>query len=110
MLRVGSLFGHGFDGDQLTRLEDLGFGLRPQILTYAGSQVCRFIDFDAGPALEFIEVTDRSDYEGFVPVGMRPYCATRSSGSPHSTHPNLPTARLLATPTGCVAWSLSSSM
>ncbi len=74
MLRVSSLYGHGFDEAHLTRLEELGFTLRPQVMTYAGSQVCHFIDFAAGPALEFIQVTDRSDYESFVPAGMRPYC------------------------------------
>jgi hypothetical protein len=50
--------------------------------------VCRFVEFDAGPALEFIQVTDRLDYEAFVPVGMRPYCPgislVEGAGSPEA--------------------------
>lgn len=74
MLRIGSLYGHGFDREQLTELAAMGFALRPQTALYAGSQVCRFLDFPIGPALEFIEVTDTADYEAFVPAGMAPYC------------------------------------
>jgi hypothetical protein len=74
MLSIGSLYGHGFDDAQLAALKDAGFSLRPQTATYAGSQLCHFVDFATGPALEFIEVTDRSDYAWFVPAGMTPYC------------------------------------
>jgi hypothetical protein len=74
MLRIGSLYGHGFDQAQLAALQDVGFSLRPQDATYAGSQWCHFMDFPTGPALEFIEVTNRSDYQSFVPAGMTPYC------------------------------------
>lgn len=74
MLRIGSLYGHGFDRGQRARLAGLGFSLRPQASLYAGSQLCHFIDFPTGPALELIEVTDPSDYESFVPDGMVPYC------------------------------------
>lgn len=73
MLTIGNLYGHGFDRAQLDRLEELGFSLRPEVSSYAGSQVCSFVDFAEGPALELIEVTDRSDYESFVPAGMVPY-------------------------------------
>ncbi len=73
-LRVGSLYGHGFDREQRVALEAMGFVIRPQVALYAGSQQCHFIDFPAGPALELIDVTDRSDYEAFVPPGMTPYC------------------------------------
>ena len=74
MLSIGSLYGHGFDRAQRAALEGVGFSLRPQASVYAGSQLCHFIDFSAGPALELIEVTDRSDYEAFVPAGMTPFC------------------------------------
>lgn len=88
MLTVGSLYGHGFDPPHRAALEDLGFTLRPQTSNYAGSQLCSFIDFRVGPALELVEVTDRSDYESFVPPGMAPYCPGISlvvpGGSPAS--------------------------
>jgi hypothetical protein len=74
VLTVGNVYGHGFDDEQATRLEDLGFVFRPGTSTYAGSQVCHFLDFPVGPSLELIEVTDSSDYESFVPPGMIPYC------------------------------------
>ncbi|HEY3409034.1 MAG TPA: hypothetical protein VGK53_12750, partial [Propionicimonas sp.] len=74
MLTIGNLYGHGFDRGQLATLEGLGFGFRPETSTYMGSQVCHFLDFPVGPSLELIEVTDRSDYESFVPPGMEPYC------------------------------------
>jgi hypothetical protein len=74
MLSIGSLYGHGFDQAQLAALLAAGFSLRPQAATYAGAQLCHFTDFPTGPALEFIEVTNRSDYASFVPAGMTPYC------------------------------------
>ncbi|HEY3407161.1 MAG TPA: hypothetical protein VGK53_03210 [Propionicimonas sp.] len=74
MLTVGNVYGHGFDSGQIATLEALGFALRPGVSTYAGSQLCRFLDFETGPSLELIEVTDRSDYESFAPTGMVPYC------------------------------------
>lgn len=74
MLTVGNLYGHGFDPAHRAALEDLGFTLRPQTSNYAGSQLCTFIDFPVGPALELVDVTDHSDYESFVPAGMAPYC------------------------------------
>jgi len=73
MLTVGNVYGHGFDSGQITMLEALGFALRPGVSAYAGSQLCRFLDFEIGPSLELIEVTDNSDYESFVPPGMEPY-------------------------------------
>jgi hypothetical protein len=39
-----------------------------------GSQLCRFIDFEKGPSLEMIEVTNERHYLDFVPEGMKPYC------------------------------------
>lgn len=74
MLTIGSLYGHGFDQAQRAALEALGFRLRPQASLYAGSQLCHFVDFPTGPALELIEVTDPADYDTFVPAGMVPYC------------------------------------
>jgi hypothetical protein len=74
MLTVGNVYGHGFDPGQIAALEALGFAFRPGASIYAGSQLCRFLDFENGPSLELIEVTDRSDYESFVPSGMVPYC------------------------------------
>lgn len=74
MLTIGNLYGHGFDPGQLAKLEGMGFVIRPEASTYMGSQLCHFIDFPVGPSLELIEVTDRSDYESFVPSGMEPYC------------------------------------
>ena len=74
MVSIGNLYGHGFDHGQRAELAGLGFSLRPQASVYAGSQLCHFLDFPSGPALELIEVTDRSDYESFVPAGMAPFC------------------------------------
>ncbi|HML23895.1 MAG TPA: hypothetical protein PKD09_19725 [Aggregatilinea sp.] len=74
MLTMSNLYGHGFDRQQLEMFEALGFTLRPQESIYMGSQICRFIDFNSGPALELIEVEDRAAYEAFVPAGMAPYC------------------------------------
>jgi hypothetical protein len=74
MVSITNLYGHGFDRGQRAALSRSGFTLRPQASTYAGSQLCHFIDFATGPALELIEVTDRSDYESFVPAGMAPFC------------------------------------
>jgi hypothetical protein len=74
MLRIGSLYGHGFDRVQRAELEGVGFSMRSQASVYAGSQLCHFLDFPTGPALELIEVTDSSDYESFVPAGMVPFC------------------------------------
>lgn len=73
-LTIGNVYGHGFDASQVSALEAMGFSLRPGASVYAGSQLCRFIDFETGPSLELIEVTDRSDYASFVPPGMVPYC------------------------------------
>lgn len=74
MLTISNLHGHGFDRAQLDGLEELGFTLSPEVSTYAGSQLCSFIDFADGPALELIEVTDRSDCASFVSAEMEPYC------------------------------------
>jgi hypothetical protein len=73
-LRIGSLYGHGFDRGQRARLVGLGFRLRPQASVYVGSQLCHFLDFPTGPSVELIEVTDHSDYHSFVPPGMAPFC------------------------------------
>ena len=74
MLAISNIFGHDFDSHQLSRLETLGFRIRPQVSTYMGSQLCRFVDFEKGPCLEFIEVEDDKAYLDFVPDGMTPYC------------------------------------
>ncbi len=74
MLAISNIYGHGFDSLQLSRLEALGFNLRPQVSKYMGAQLCRFIDFERGPCLELIEVEDDRAYLDFVPAGMRAYC------------------------------------
>lgn len=74
MLAVSHIFGHGFDRCALSRLESLGFCIRPNVLCFAGAQLCRFIDFAEGPSLEVIEVEDHDAYLDFVPKGMIPYC------------------------------------
>jgi hypothetical protein len=74
MLSISNIYGHGFDRSQISKLEALGFRLRPEVSTYMGSQICRFIDFEESPALELIEVEDHQGYLDFVPAGMTPYC------------------------------------
>jgi hypothetical protein len=71
---IGNIYGHGFDASQIAMLQAAGFALRPAASVYAGSQLCRFLDFEQGPPVELIEVTNRADYESFVPPGMTPYC------------------------------------
>lgn len=73
MLVIGNVFGHGFSKAQIEAIERAGFALRPTPSRYAGSQLCRFIDFQEGPALELIEVEDPKVYLDFVPNGMKPY-------------------------------------
>jgi hypothetical protein len=73
-LSVSNIYGHGYDAGELARLDELGFDLRPETLRYPGSQVCSFLDFARGPALELIEVLDDREYRAFVPHGMEPYC------------------------------------
>ena len=73
MLVIGNVFGHGFGRAQIEAIERAGFTLRNQVSRYAGSQVCRFIDFEEGPALELIEVEDAQAYLDFCPNGMTPY-------------------------------------
>lgn len=72
-IAVGNVFGHGFNAAQVSRMERLGFAIRPGVSHYAGSQVMRFIDFERGPPLELIDVTSPKEYEEFVPKGMVPY-------------------------------------
>lgn len=71
---IANVYGHGFDAVQIAALEAVGFVFRPGVSVYAGSQLCRFLDFESGPSLELIEVTDQADYESFVPGGMLAYC------------------------------------
>jgi hypothetical protein len=85
MLTISNIYGHGFDRRQLSRLETLGFRIRPQTSTYMGSQICRFIDFEEGPALELIEVEDETVYLDFVPPGMKPYCPGISLALPEGS-------------------------
>ena len=73
MLQIGNIYGHGFGKAEISTLERAGFALRKQDSHYAGAQVCRFIDFEEGPALELIEVADPKAYLDFVPDGMAPY-------------------------------------
>lgn len=73
MLVIGNVFGHGFGKEAIDAVERAGFTLRGEISRYAGSQVCRFIDFEEGPALELIDVEDAQAYLDFCPNGMTPY-------------------------------------
>lgn len=73
MLVIGNIFGHGFGQAQVEAVVRAGFAVRAQPARYAGTQVCRFIDFEDGPALELIEVEDPKAYLDFVPNGMKPY-------------------------------------
>lgn len=70
MLTVGNVYGHGFDAAQLSKIERLGFGIRPQVSRDAGAQILRFIDFERGPPLELIEVANETEYREFVPKRM----------------------------------------
>jgi hypothetical protein len=74
MLSISNIYGHGFDAIQVSRLESLGFRIRPQVSKFMGAQVCRFIDFEQGPCLELIEIEDDKAYMEFIPDGMRAYC------------------------------------
>ncbi|MBN1963737.1 MAG: hypothetical protein JW910_03755 [Anaerolineae bacterium] len=74
MLTISNIYGHGFDRQEVARLETLGFKVRPQASTYMGTQICRFLDFERGPALEVIDIEDHQAYRDFVPAGMVPYC------------------------------------
>jgi hypothetical protein len=74
MLTISNIYGHGFDKPQFSKLEAFGFRMRPEVSTYMGSQLCHFIDFESGPALEFIEVEDHQAYLDFVFEGMKAYC------------------------------------
>ena len=73
MLQIGNIYGHGFGAAELAAIERAGFVLRRQASHYAGGQVCRFIDFEDGPALELIDVEDPKAYLDFVPDGMTAY-------------------------------------
>lgn len=74
MLTITNIYGHGFDKSQVSRLEQLGLCVRPNITRFPGSQMCRFIDFGNGPSLELIEIEDEREYLDFVLDGMKPYC------------------------------------
>jgi hypothetical protein len=74
MLTISNIYGHGYGHAQIERLRSLGFRIRDQVSTFAGSQLLRFVDFAEPPALEFIEVEDESAYAGFLPSGMVAYC------------------------------------
>ncbi len=73
MLVIGNVYGHGFSFEAIAAVERAGFTLRDPTSRYAGSQVCHFVDFEDGPALELIEVEDPKAYLDFVPNGMTPY-------------------------------------
>lgn len=73
MLQIGNIYGHGFGPAEVEAIERAGFALRKHASHYAGAQVCRFVDFEDGPALELIEVADPRAYLDFVPNGMMPY-------------------------------------
>lgn len=85
MLTIGNIYGHGFGAAEVARVEDCGFSIRPERSHYAGAQTMRFIDFDRGPPLELIEVTDAREYAAFVPKGMTAYSPGMSLVVPHSS-------------------------
>ena len=89
MFTISNIYGHGFDRVQLSKIERLGFRIRPQISRFMGSQICRFIDFNKGPALELIEVENEKEYLDFVPKGMKPYCPGISLVLPETSERNL---------------------
>lgn len=91
MLAISNVYGHGFDARQLGNLEALGFRLRPKVSRYMGAQLCHFIDFVAGPALELIVVEDHRAYRDFVPEGMQPYCPGISLVAARGSHLSLET-------------------
>jgi hypothetical protein len=74
MLTISNIYGHGFDAAACAKLEALGFCIRPQVSRYMGAQICRFVDFETGPALELIEIDNTQEYLDFIPPGMVPYC------------------------------------
>ena len=74
MPAIGNVYGHGFGSCDASRLEALGFRIRPEVSKYMGAQVCRFIDFERGPCLELIQVEDDQAYLDFLPEGMVAYC------------------------------------
>ena len=74
MLKISNIYGHGFDDQQIEKLQLMGFRFQPQVSRFAGSQVLWFIDFPELPSLEFIEVEDERDYLAFLPKGMVPHC------------------------------------
>ena len=74
MISIGNVYGHGFDAFKVSEMERRGFHLRPGTGRYEGAQALRFVDFEHGPALELVEVTNPEAYARFVPAGMTPYC------------------------------------
>ncbi|MDX1436183.1 MAG: hypothetical protein R3335_05190 [Anaerolineales bacterium] len=74
MLKIGNVYGHGFNLSRIEYIRSLGFSIREPASHFPGSQVLRFVDFSTGPSLEFIEVTNEPDYLDFVPQGMVPFC------------------------------------
>lgn len=73
MLNVGNVYGHGFTNVGVSAIEAAGFTIRPEPSRYDGAQLCRFLDFEEGPSLEFVDVEDAKAYLDFVPLGMKPY-------------------------------------
>ncbi|MDJ0754343.1 MAG: hypothetical protein QNJ45_12550 [Ardenticatenaceae bacterium] len=73
MLSINNIYGHGYDQTTIAVLRSLGFKIRDQVSTFAGSQILYFIDFAKGPSLEFIEVEHKREYFEFLPRGMVAY-------------------------------------
>lgn len=82
---IGNVYAHGFSEARVAEFERLGFEFRPGVGHYAGAQVTRFIDFEEGPALEVVDVSDAQAYEEFCPEGMVPYCPGISLLLPEAT-------------------------
>ena len=74
MLTINNIYGHGYCQTQIENLRAWGFRIRHPASRFAGSQILRFVDFSAGPSLEFIEVKSEREYFDFLPKGMVRYC------------------------------------
>jgi hypothetical protein len=77
---ISNVYGHGFYASDVSRLESLGFRIRPEVFRYPGAQLCRFIDFESGPSLEVIDVENEDEYLSFLPAGMEAYSPGISVG------------------------------
>ena len=83
MLVIGNIYGHGFQAADVAAIQAAGFAVRTHDSNPDRTRVCRFIDFEDGPALELIAVEDPRGYLDSVPDGMPPYAPGFSLIVPH---------------------------